>query len=170
MTERWLPIDGHAGYEVSDLGRVRSPRGLLKSLMGARYPRVVLTRRKYESIHRLVLAAFVGPDPRQVNHKDGDRSNNGLHNLEYCTGSENMKHAFRTGLQSNKGGRHSQALLDDEKVRFIRQLLAQGRTQKEVGTMLNIHQSAISRVKLGLRWGHVANVGDEQAKNQLVAV
>lgn len=57
-----------------------------------------------EYIHRLVAEHFI-PNPemkRTVNHKDGNKDNNHVSNLEWTTYSENMKHAFRTGLNSNK--------------------------------------------------------------------
>lgn len=52
-------------------------------------------------IHRLVMLAFVAPPVAgmQVNHIDGNKANNVRSNLEYCTCSENHKHAFRTGLR-----------------------------------------------------------------------
>ena len=58
------------------------------------------------NIHRLVAEAFV-PNPSgkpQVNHKDGDKSNNSYLNLEWVTASENVQHAFDTGLKVQKSG------------------------------------------------------------------
>lgn len=52
-------------------------------------------------IHRLVALVFLGPNPpekTQVNHKDGNKLNNSLENLEYCTPAENAQHAYATGL------------------------------------------------------------------------
>lgn len=54
-------------------------------------------------VHRLVASAFLEQDSNQsrteINHIDGDKSNNRIDNLEYCTRSENMKHALNTGLK-----------------------------------------------------------------------
>lgn len=55
---------------------------------------------KMQLIHVLVTVAFLGdcPNGKEVNHKNGDKSDNRLTNLEYVTHSENMKHAFASGL------------------------------------------------------------------------
>lgn len=50
------------------------------------------------SVHRLVMNEFVGPSELEVNHKDGNKTNNALSNLEYVTGDENKHHAAVTGL------------------------------------------------------------------------
>jgi len=55
----------------------------------------------YPKMHRLVAQMFIGESPGkgyQVNHLDGDKANNAVDNLEWVTQSENMKHAYRTGL------------------------------------------------------------------------
>ena len=104
--EEWRDVPGYEGlYQVSNLGRVRGMRrGLLNILSPSSYNgyyRVNLSKGgKYITIHihRLVAMAFL-PNPNnypQVNHKDGDRKNNNLNNLEWCTASYNQLHAFRT--------------------------------------------------------------------------
>ena len=111
-------IKGYEGlYQVSDKGQVLS----LEKKRGHRiYPRKILTiitdetgyskvslfkngKTKRCLIHRLVAQAFLKNNNNypQVNHKDGNKANNTIENLEYCTASENMKHAVKMGL--NKG-------------------------------------------------------------------
>lgn len=100
MSERWRDIIG-TPYMVSTEGRVA--RVLKRNLSTHGYRRVALcmsaVKRDYD-VHRLVAAAWIGPAPSKhdVNHKDGDRTNNRLSNLEYVTRSGNMIHAVRTGL------------------------------------------------------------------------
>lgn len=116
--------------------------------------------------------AFIGPRPdgMHVNHISGVKTENTKTNLEYCTRSQNMKHAFRVGLQSNRGERHSRSKLTDQAVREIRALIASGVRQAEVARMMSIDQSAVSRANSGKRWGHVTTfVGCELAKNQFAA-
>jgi hypothetical protein len=83
---------------------------------GHGYKQVVVTlygkRRKYY-VHRLVAECFVSNPKRcrEVNHKDGDKANNDYTNLEWCTRSENMLHAYRTGLKANTTPRHMAAAM-----------------------------------------------------------
>ena len=120
MDEIWKPIEGLVGYEVSNIGRVRSldrlvthkngrlnrARGRViktirqKSRRGSLYEKAILNSNRKQHpkfVHRLVAEAFLPADPSrpQVNHKDGNTLNNVLGNLEWSTQSENMLHAYR---------------------------------------------------------------------------
>ena len=112
--EVWAAVSGFEGvYEVSDLGRVRrtlnptTKDGLLKPIVGTAgkgYLSVGLCRngvQHWRYVHRLVAKAFCNGETRErkeVNHKDGNTKNNLATNLEFCTHSEQMKHAVATGL------------------------------------------------------------------------
>lgn len=116
MKEIWKPVVGYEdSYEVSNLGRVKSiketPFSICKSsdrimklyMHKKGYLKVMLYlngKRKHAFVHRLVAEAFI-PNPNelsQVNHKDGNKTNNCVHNLEWCTGKENIIHAVTNGL------------------------------------------------------------------------
>lgn len=106
--EQWIPVADYPAYEVSSLGKVRnaSTRHVLKPAPNSKgYLCVLLYQgskasRKTFLVHRLVAQAFL-PNPShlpQVNHLNGQKGDNKAVNLEWCTQSHNMKHAFATGL------------------------------------------------------------------------
>ena len=118
MEEVWKSVIGYVGlYEVSNHGNVRSLKRattsgkMIKPYVNTRnnYVYVCLSKnniKKQYRVHRLVMTAF-SQEHRgmQINHIDGNKQNNNLNNLEWCTQSENMKHAYRTGLEHKNGKR-----------------------------------------------------------------
>lgn len=113
--EMWKDIPGYEGeYKVSNYGNVKSfkskkPKMLTwhQSKLTKRHPEPMYhielwnnNKRKTFKVHRLVAQAFIpnAEGKPQINHKDGDRRNNHVSNLEWVTGSENMVHAYGTGL------------------------------------------------------------------------
>ena len=103
----WKKITNFSGYSVSDEGNVRNDltgKVLKNRSLATGYQLVTLCDNNghhQKSVHRLVAKEFID-NPRGcdfVNHIDGDKANNRVENLEWCTQSENMKHAYRTGLQ-----------------------------------------------------------------------
>lgn len=103
--EEWRPVvDWEERYEVSNLGRVRrlaTGRIMRFARHVAGYSNVGLSPGvNTRTVHRLVGEAFLGPRPsgHQINHKNGDKTDNRLENLEYVTPSENVRHSLaRTG-------------------------------------------------------------------------
>ena len=112
MAERWLPVPGFSGYQISDEGRVHSLKSgqILKPfLVTSGHLAVGLYRDRIKhtlNVHTLVAKAFVGPRPadQEVRHLDGDHTHNALSNLDYGTRSENVLDRVRHGVhhQSNK--------------------------------------------------------------------
>lgn len=116
MKEIWKDIKGYEGlYQVSDLGKIKSlaknvkmPKGgirkqkekiLKPNIDKDGYFRVALTtnkKRKDYYVHRLVAQTFIKNtnNKNQVNHKDGNKQNNSIDNLEWCTVKENIHHAI----------------------------------------------------------------------------
>ena len=170
MQENWKDVVGYEGYyKVSDKGRVMTvAREFIKSngrkcivkeqilsqgvVRGYKCVDLKVSgNRKTMRVHRLVAMAFIGePNKEMVNHKDGNKTNNILSNLEWATRSENELHAYNTGLkkstdlhksrtsESNKARR----ALSDETIRYIRSSeLSQYKLADELG---------ISRASVGL--------------------
>lgn len=119
--EVWKDIKGYEGrYQVSNTGRIKGlpidekfckkrEEVILKTFMcGSGYQEVILSihgKRTPKLIHRLVAEAFISnPEgKKEVNHKDGDKCNNNVNNLEWVTPSENQAHSRSVlGYQSFK--------------------------------------------------------------------
>jgi hypothetical protein len=132
---RWKSVEGYVGYyEVSNRGDVRSllnqarNRTKIKVLASKRvsggYLGNTLCRdglKKQVLVHRLVARAFL-PNPDnlpQVNHKDGDKKNNRVENLEWTSSQNNIHHSFLSGTWHQTNRR----VLDLDRVREIRGLL-----------------------------------------------
>jgi len=153
--EIWLPVKGFEGsYKVSNLGRVLSRGGCIrvptKSKLG--YMRMNLSVKglaRTLSVHRMVATAFINnPEfKKEVNHIDGDKTNNKVGNLEWCTSSENKYHAIRTGLLPIKSGASSaRAKLSDIEVDFLRYFVDKGFTQAEVADTFGLSKSVTSNI------------------------
>ena len=106
--------------------------------------------------HRLVLMAFnpvKNMDKLEVNHIDGNKKNNTLSNLEWCTGSENQKHAFKTGLQKARRGESSNfSKLKEKDIDLIFKLRKEGKTQQQIADIVNCSSSNISYILNKKTW------------------
>ena len=124
MKEIWREIPGYEGrYMASNLGRVwsiartsaRGKRGghvMRPCDNGKGYLHINMrqgVRTKKQYIHRLVFLAHVGPIPAglDINHIDGNKANNCVANLEVLTHSQNLKHAYDTGLHPGTPPRYA---------------------------------------------------------------
>ena len=110
MEEVWKDVPGYEGlYRVSNTGKVFGIKR--KNILAAApnekgYMYVVLYKNgkmKSQRVHKIVMLAFCGKsNGLEINHIDGDKKNNNLSNLEYCTHYENMHHAIRSGLSDKR--------------------------------------------------------------------
>lgn len=113
--------------------------------------------RKLKKVHRLVAEAFI-PNPGglpQIDHKDGNKNNNSVSNLEWVTGEENYRRALNMGLACSKGSRNGNAKLTDEQVTEIRKTHI--RESRNFGAMAlsrkyGVHRSTIEKIVNGESW------------------
>ena|SRR3989304_3536307 len=167
---RWKPIDGYEHcYLVSDTGLIKSVARYRPSREGnirrPTYPRGYVyvelsknNKKSKRSVHRMVALAFI-PNPMrlpEVNHLDGDKKNNRVSNLEWCTKSENQLHSFRIGRVPAcvQGKRNPNAKLTELQVKEIRKRMIMEKTThlaKEYGVTFG----AIARIKNGTGWANI---------------
>jgi len=167
--EIWRDVVGYEGiYKVSSIGRVKSlerlvkcghpgsnPRRKKEKVLNINYhtdgyPQTQLNvdgKFRTIKIHRLVAEAFL-PNPKCfliVNHKDGNKANNSADNLEWCTSSENVRHALNTGLLVHKTGEnHHNSKLNQNQAQQIRGVLP----QRKVAKIFGVSQNVVTKIQL----------------------
>ena len=110
------------------------------------------------SVHKAVIAAFVGPVPNglQINHIDGIKTNNHASNLEYVTLRENIQHGWDSGLMTQIGESSVRAKLKSDDVKNIRAEYAQGdRSQQDIADEYGVDRSNIGLIVRGESWRHL---------------
>jgi len=112
-------------------------------------------------IHRLVGEIFL-PNPEnkpQINHIDGNKLNNHISNLEWCTSSHNNKHAYQIGLKKPtdaKGQKNGNSKVTEQQIVQIRQLYTtKNNTNKEMGEKFGVSPYHISRIINKKLWKHI---------------
>ncbi len=148
MQEIWKDIEDFEGqYQVSNLGNIRSQPNKANHFKTVHnigqynnshgYMIVSLFKNKLQKsyqVHRLVAQAFI-PNPNnysQVNHIDGNKLNNCVNNLEWCTAKQNMQHAKQNGLRADFSGNNN------PRIRKINQYDLQGNFIKQWNSIYDI--------------------------------
>lgn len=175
--ERWKEIYG-GRYEVSSFGRVRrvfpargtKPGKVLKQYLkwtskgqdGKSYQYASITVSvgdgwtRQIAVHRLVAEVFIGSCPKGycVNHKDDDKLNNAVSNLEYVTVRENALHASRLGLLV-RGEDHQHAKVTEVDVIAIREAVRDGVTYSKLSKRYGLNRSTLHAIIYHKTWKHV---------------
>ena len=174
--------DEFKNYVVLHDGRVFSKkRGIFLKPSGnnSGYLHVVLMEngvRHTRRVHRLVAKKYI-PNHNgyhEINHKNGIKTDNRFENLEWCTASQNIQHAYKIGTRKILRGEKSHYFkLTDKKVKEIMELYyLRINTQKELGVIYGVSSSTIGLITRRKNWSHIKepkgyNEGIEKIKKGL---
>lgn len=187
IEEKWKDIEGYEGlYQVSNLGNIKSlerkvlcKNGEFKTIHEKNrkpfkdkdeYLGLTLSKNgKLQTIkvHREVAKAFIpnNNNKEQVNHIDGNKNNNIISNLEWCTNQENRNHAIKNGLANQRGEHNPMSKLTLELAKEIRELYRKDKNKYKIKVLAdmfgvcfqNIHGIITYRTWKEKNWGTVKN-------------
>ena len=166
------PIPGHENYGATKCGKIfsfnyKKEKGVIKEMSYVvtkdGYLRVGLSKSGTKInylVHRLIAQTFLKNKFNfpEINHKDGNKANNKVDNLEWCTRGHNIQHAVAKGLHNNVGSKNGCAILNEAMVEKIKQNLTDNSYYgqfRDLGDDYGVSPQVISDIKNNKKWGHV---------------
>lgn len=188
--EKFKEVYGYPDYLISNKGRVKTKSRKVKynhSVTKTVHYRVTTERflkvyengrtgykfiqprlngnAKNKTIHRLVAETFIKKEDGKdyVNHKDGNKHNNCVKNLEWVTNKYNHEHATQNGLKA-KGVEVNTSKLNDKCVIAIKKLIKLGWSDTDIANLFDISRPTINLIKNNKTWKHIALTNEELTK------
>lgn len=157
--EIWKLIQDYGGlYEVSNTGKVRDIKGNVKPMYKNNKGYYCLSlyykgKTYHPLIHRLVAKAFIANpnEYKQVNHKDCNKENNTVSNLEWCNQRYNYDEGMKT-FQYSHNENHYFAKLKNSDIPVIYELYKIGFTRVTVSRIFNINSSSLEAIEKGISY------------------
>lgn len=160
-------IPNYKGYYITTDGDVYStkksklPVKMKSNIDTSNYYRITLITKPNEAktllVHRLVAITYI-PNPDnlpQVNHKDGNKLNNNVDNLEWVTAGDNQRHAYDTGLKSVSGESNPRSILKEDQVLLIYNQLKEGRRVIDIAKEYGATTGMIGSIKDRTNWNYL---------------
>lgn len=158
--EDFKTLENFPNYRIYKSGIIVGSRGsnLKGDITNRGYQRVTLCyngKTKRFTVHRLVAITYLGDNPNLVvNHIDGNKTNNALHNLEWCTQEFNQAHSLKNELQKLKGSDNPASKLNNEQVKEIKNLKGKF-SQREIALKFQVSKTLIGHIHRGRNWKHI---------------
>lgn len=168
QNEQWKPVVGFENhYIVSNLGRIKRTsftrrsdvpylKGGIRST-GYKYITFTVGNKTYQrALHRIIGECFI-PNPErrpQINHIDGNKLNNAIHNLEWVTARGNLLHRSRI-LGKERGENHHAASLTEKQVLHVISLMREGYRNIDISRITGIYSRKVSLIRHRGIWAHL---------------
>lgn len=157
------------GRHPTPYKRTYPQKELKQSISSVGYRQVGMTvnKKRYTfSVHRLVAEAFLqNPDKLpEVNHIDGDKTNNNVENLEWCDRKYNLEHSYNMGMK-RIGSKVGTSKLDEEDVMAIASMLEAGMSQTTIADLFDVSNYCIHRIAKGYNWSWLTGFGRKDRKD-----
>lgn len=162
----FIILEEYPHYKIYTDGTIINPRGKTLTVWRDKANYCFVTMKnihdayKKVRLHRIIAIAFIPNNYNlpEVNHKDGDKTNNSVGNLEWVTSKGNKDHAWSTGLYSNKTENHYAAVLTNSQVHQICELLESGISNSVIADRFIIDKSIVAHIKAGDTWKDISNL------------
>lgn len=157
-----IPVPGYPKYVAYRDGRIlslRTGRVMRPRLSGKGYRQVTLWNaagHRSFYVHHIIAGIFIGerPPKMETNHKNGDKTDNSVENLEYVTSSQNKEHA-RDTLGLNRGSNALHSKISERQAREIRRLAAQRVGYPSIARRFGVTRSTVCDIHRRRTWKHV---------------
>jgi DNA-binding NarL/FixJ family response regulator len=154
-----------SNIQITECGKVYSNTSCryLKTFInenGYEIVNITISKNEYKKyrVHRLVAETYLlcNDDRNDVHHKDHNKLNNAVSNLEWCHRSKNIKEAIKAKVNLSEGQTHSQAKYTDKDINQVCNLLCEGFRNKDISLLTGVKIDTISKIRSGQAWTHLS--------------